>query len=92
MGVQKSVFHPGHALRRKPVSVVTWFGNSGPKSRFSAFASGTRAIADVFGGDVIRAERLMHGKNSNVHYNGEGIFSGIKNPTHRPGIFGVSAP
>jgi para-aminobenzoate synthetase component 2 len=41
---------------------------------------GHQSIAQVFGGDVIRAERLMHGKTSEINHNGETIFKDIKNP------------
>ena len=41
---------------------------------------GHQSIAQVFGGDVVRAERLMHGKTSEMHHNGETIFNGMENP------------
>ncbi|MBN6187412.1 aminodeoxychorismate/anthranilate synthase component II [Aneurinibacillus sp. BA2021] len=41
---------------------------------------GHQSIAQVFGGRVIRAERLMHGKTSQVHHAGSGIFAGIPTP------------
>ncbi|WP_299093022.1 aminodeoxychorismate/anthranilate synthase component II [uncultured Metabacillus sp.] len=41
---------------------------------------GHQSIAQVFGGDVVRAERLMHGKTSQIHHNGETIFKGMENP------------
>ncbi|CEH27812.1 anthranilate synthase [Aneurinibacillus migulanus] len=41
---------------------------------------GHQSIAQVFGGNVIRAQRLMHGKTSQVFHNGEGVFAGLPNP------------
>jgi para-aminobenzoate synthetase component 2 len=41
---------------------------------------GHQSIAQVFGGRVIRAERLMHGKTSEVLHNGEGVFAGLPVP------------
>ena len=41
---------------------------------------GHQSIAQVFGGDVVRAERLMHGKTSEINHDGETIFKDIKNP------------
>ncbi|KKI91575.1 anthranilate synthase component II [Bacillus sp. SA1-12] len=41
---------------------------------------GHQSIAQVFGGDVVRAERLMHGKTSQIHHNGETIFKDMENP------------
>ncbi|MEK5495612.1 aminodeoxychorismate/anthranilate synthase component II [Bacillus sp. FSL M8-0077] len=41
---------------------------------------GHQSIAQVFGGDVIRAERLMHGKTSEIEHDGKGFFTGLQNP------------
>ncbi|MBM7365157.1 para-aminobenzoate synthetase component 2 [Priestia taiwanensis] len=41
---------------------------------------GHQSIAQVFGGDVVRAERLMHGKTSSVYHNGETVYKDIPNP------------
>ncbi len=41
---------------------------------------GHQCIGQVFGGDVVRAERLMHGKTSPVHHHGDGLFAGLSNP------------
>lgn len=41
---------------------------------------GHQSIGQAFGGDVIRAERLMHGKTSQIHHDGNGLFEGLPNP------------
>ena len=41
---------------------------------------GHQCIAEVFGGQVVRAERLMHGKTSEIHHDGSGVFAGLPNP------------
>lgn len=41
---------------------------------------GHQSIAQVFGGEVVRAERLMHGKTSMVYHDGKTIFAGLENP------------
>lgn len=41
---------------------------------------GHQAIGQVFGGNVIRAERLMHGKTSPILHNGESVFAGLPSP------------
>ena len=41
---------------------------------------GHQAMGAVFGGDVVRAPRLMHGKSSMVHHDGQGLFKGLPNP------------
>ncbi len=41
---------------------------------------GHQAIGQAFGGRIIRADRLMHGKTSPIHHDGREIFSGLPNP------------
>ncbi|KAB2328825.1 aminodeoxychorismate/anthranilate synthase component II [Cytobacillus depressus] len=41
---------------------------------------GHQSIAQVFGGDVVQAEQLMHGKTSDIYHDGKTIFSGLPNP------------
>jgi anthranilate synthase/aminodeoxychorismate synthase-like glutamine amidotransferase len=41
---------------------------------------GHQAIGEAFGGKVIRAEHLMHGKTSSVNHDGKGVFAGLSTP------------
>ncbi len=41
---------------------------------------GHQAIAEAFGGEIVRADRLMHGKTSPVAHTDQGIFRGLPNP------------
>ncbi|GIO64975.1 MULTISPECIES: aminodeoxychorismate/anthranilate synthase component II [Paenibacillus] len=41
---------------------------------------GHQAIGQAFGGNVIRAERLMHGKTSPIHHHGNSVFEGLPSP------------
>ncbi len=41
---------------------------------------GHQAIGQVFGGDIVRAPRLMHGKISPIHHDGNTIFEGLPRP------------
>jgi para-aminobenzoate synthetase component 2 len=41
---------------------------------------GHQSLAVAFGGEVIRAERLMHGKTSMIHHDGKTIFHHLPNP------------
>ena len=41
---------------------------------------GHQSIVEVFGGEVVRAGRLMHGKTSLVHHDGRGLFAGLPQP------------
>ena len=41
---------------------------------------GHQAIAQVFGGGIVRAGRIMHGKTSEIRHDGRGVFRGLSNP------------
>lgn len=41
---------------------------------------GHQSIGQAFGGDVVRAERLMHGKTSDILHDGKGLFRGMPSP------------
>jgi len=41
---------------------------------------GHQCLGDVFGQPVVRADRLMHGKVSQIHHDGRGLFAGLPNP------------
>ena len=41
---------------------------------------GHQAIGHVFGGNVIRAPELLHGKTSMVHHHNDGVFAGLESP------------
>jgi anthranilate synthase component 2 len=41
---------------------------------------GHQSIGQAFGGKVIRAASLMHGKTSPIHHTGQGVFAGLKSP------------
>ncbi len=41
---------------------------------------GHQGIISTFGGRVIRAKKLMHGKTSQIKHDGKGLFKGVKNP------------
>ncbi len=41
---------------------------------------GHQAIGEAFGGDVVRAATLMHGKTSAVEHDGKGVFAGLPSP------------
>ena len=41
---------------------------------------GHQSIGQAFGGDVVRARQVMHGKTSPVYHEGLGVFAGLNNP------------
>jgi anthranilate synthase/aminodeoxychorismate synthase-like glutamine amidotransferase len=41
---------------------------------------GHQSIGQVYGGEVVRAKELMHGKTSMIHHEGKSVFKGLENP------------
>ncbi len=52
----------------------------GPTVPILGVCLGHQSMGQVFGGNVIRAAELMHGKTSPIHHNGQGVFAGLANP------------
>jgi para-aminobenzoate synthetase component 2 len=52
----------------------------GPRIPLLGVCLGHQAIGEVFGGNVIRAPRLMHGKTSPIYHEGQGVFDGLPSP------------
>ena len=52
----------------------------GPTIPVLGVCLGHQAIGEVFGGQVVRAARLMHGKTSPIIHEGDGLFAGLPNP------------
>jgi anthranilate synthase component 2 len=52
----------------------------GPKLPILGVCLGHQSIGQVFGGHIVAAPELMHGKTSQVHHTGVGVFQGLENP------------
>jgi anthranilate synthase/aminodeoxychorismate synthase-like glutamine amidotransferase len=52
----------------------------GPQTPVLGVCLGHQCLADVYGAQVVRAERLMHGKTSWIHHDGAGIFRDLPEP------------
>ncbi len=52
----------------------------GPSVPILGVCLGHQCLAQVFGGRVVRARELMHGKTSPVHHGGQGVFAGLPEP------------
>ena len=52
----------------------------GPRLPLFGVCLGHQSIGDVFGGEVVRAGRLMHGKTSPILHDGKGVFANIPSP------------
>jgi anthranilate synthase/aminodeoxychorismate synthase-like glutamine amidotransferase len=60
------------------IDAVAAFGEAGVP--VLGVCLGHQCIGERYGGDVVRAERVMHGKTSEVTHGGEGVFAGIPSP------------
>jgi len=52
----------------------------GPTVPILGVCLGHQCLAQAFGGRVVRAKELMHGKTSPVHHGGQGVFAGLPDP------------
>lgn len=52
----------------------------GPRTPVLGVCLGHQCIGEVYGGDVVRAGRLMHGKTSPILHEGAGVFRGLPSP------------
>lgn len=59
------------------LAVITHFAGKIP---LLGICLGHQGIGQAFGGDVIRAKKVMHGKLSDIHHSNKGVFSGLTNP------------
>lgn len=59
------------------IEAIQYFGGKIP---VLGVCLGHQSIGEAFGGTVVRAGRIMHGKTSPIHHDGKGVFTGLPNP------------
>ncbi|MBV9168459.1 MAG: aminodeoxychorismate/anthranilate synthase component II, partial [Chloroflexi bacterium] len=74
------VISPGPGVPRDAGISIELIRALGPSTPTLGVCLGHQAIAEAFGGEVVRAPELMHGKASPVHHDGRGVLEGIPSP------------
>lgn len=77
---EKIVISPGPCTPNEAgISVATVKAFAG-KIPLLGICLGHQSIGQAFGGNIVRARNVMHGKTSLIYHNSEGVFSGLSNP------------
>jgi anthranilate synthase/aminodeoxychorismate synthase-like glutamine amidotransferase len=71
---------PGPCTPHEAGILVPLIRHMAGKAPILGVCLGHQAIGEAFGGHVIRAEQLMHGKTSPVDHDGKGVFAGLPTP------------
>lgn len=74
------VISPGPGVPRDAGISVELIRALGPKVPILGVCLGHQAIAEAFGGAIVRAPELMHGKASMINHAGTGVFEGLPSP------------
>ena len=77
---QRIVISPGPCTPKEAGISVDTIKELAGKIPILGVCLGHQSLAVAFGGDVVRADRLMHGKTSMIHHDGKTIFRDLPNP------------
>src|SRR5688572_30805316 len=80
MAPERIVISPGPCTPAEAGVSVDVIRRMGPTTPILGVCLGHQSIGAAYGGDVVRARRVMHGKTSPIEHTGEGIFRGVPNP------------
>lgn len=80
LGPDGIVISPGPCTPNEAGISVEVIRKLGDKIPLLGVCLGHQSIGHAFGGDVIRAPYLMHGKTSPIYHDGKGLFAGLENP------------
>lgn len=78
--VDRIVISPGPKTPAEAGVCVPLIGQFGSRVPILGVCLGLQSIGAAYGGRVVRAPQLMHGKTSMVHHGGQGVFAGLPNP------------
>jgi anthranilate synthase component II len=77
---EKIVISPGPCTPNEAGISIAAIKHFGGKIPLLGICLGHQSIGQAFGGNIIRAKRVMHGKTSQVFHNDTSVFKGLSNP------------
>ncbi len=77
---EKIVISPGPCTPNEAGISMAVIAEYAGKLPILGICLGHQCIGQVFGGRVVRARKVMHGKTSPIHHRGEGVFRGLSQP------------
>jgi len=77
---ERIVISPGPCTPNEAGISCAVIEHFGPRKPIFGVCLGHQSLGQVYGGKVVRADRLMHGKTSLIHHRGENVFAGLPNP------------
>jgi anthranilate synthase component II len=80
MAPDRIVISPGPCTPNEAGVCVELVRKLGPRIPILGVCLGHQAIGQAYGGDVVRARAIMHGKTSRIRHRGQGVFAGL--PDH----------
>jgi anthranilate synthase/aminodeoxychorismate synthase-like glutamine amidotransferase len=80
LGPERIVLSPGPCTPQEAGISIDLIRRMAGRVPILGVCLGHQAIGAAFGGDVVRAAKLMHGKTSEVEHDGKTVFAGIASP------------
>ena len=77
LGAKHLVVSPGPGRPEESGATLDIVRRLAPTTPTLGVCLGHQAIVEAFGGEIARAQRLLHGKSSEIEHDGRGIFSGL---------------
>ena len=77
---ERILLSPGPCTPREAGILIPLVERMAGRTPILGVCLGHQAIGEAFGGKVVRAQQLMHGKTSAVEHDGKGVFAGLPTP------------